>query len=112
MTNKVGRPIGKKASKIKFMIEYYNKSDNKWVELGKYPSLRKASKELDLSYGMLSDLNIGRRKIYNNFYRITNIIKTKKDNLSSDTDDTIISIPDNDIILNDEDLELMGIHTN
>ena len=43
MTKKVGRPVGKKASKTKFLIEFYNKSDNKWVELGRYPSLRKAS---------------------------------------------------------------------
>ena len=46
---------------------------------------------------MLSDLNIGRRRIYNNFYRITNILKTKKEDTGSDTDDTIITIPDQDM---------------
>lgn len=70
---KVGRKKGQMATKDKYLIEVHNIKDDKWDELGRFPSLRKASKELNLSYGLLSDLNIGRRKIYNNFYRVVNL---------------------------------------
>ena len=70
---KVGRKKGQIATKDKYLIEVHNIKDDTWDELGRFPSLRKASKELGLSYGLLSDLNIGRRKIYNNFYRVVNL---------------------------------------
>ena len=70
---KVGRKKGQIATKDKYLIEVHNIKDDTWDELGRFPSLRKASKELGLSYGLLSDLNIGRRKIYNNFYRVINL---------------------------------------
>jgi len=70
---KVGRKKGQTATKDKYLIEVHNIKDDTWDELGRFPSLRKASKELGLSYGLLSDLNIGRRKIYNNFYRVINL---------------------------------------
>jgi hypothetical protein len=73
--NKSGRKIGQRAIKDKFLIQYYNKSLNTWDTLGVYPSLKKASEELNLSYGMLSDINIGRRKLYNKFYKVSDIRK-------------------------------------
>lgn len=76
---KVGRKRGQKATKEKFVIEFHNILENKWVELGRFPSLREASSKLNLSYGLLSDLNIGRRKIYNNFYRVKNLRKSEEE---------------------------------
>ena len=75
---KVGRKKGQTATKDKYLIEVHNIKDDTWDELGRFPSLRKASKELGLSYGLLSDLNIGRRKIYNNFYRVINLRQLEK----------------------------------
>jgi hypothetical protein len=75
---KVGRKKGQTATKDKYLIEVHNIKDDTWDELGRFPSLRKASKELNLSYGLLSDLNIGRRKIYNNFYRVINLRQLEK----------------------------------
>lgn len=70
---KVGRKKGQVATKEKYLIQVKNIKENIWEDLGRYPSLRKASSELNLSYGLLSDLNIGRRRIYNNFYRVVNL---------------------------------------
>ena len=76
---KVGRKKGQVATKDKYMIEYYDKIDEQWRLLGIYPSLKQASVKLKLNYGLLSDLNIGRRKIYKSFYRVTEIDKKKDD---------------------------------
>ena len=76
---KAGRKIGQIATKDKYIIEYHNKKNGEWELLGKYPSLKKASYELDINYGLLSDLNIGRRKLYNNFYRINKIVDDEND---------------------------------
>lgn len=90
--NKAGRKKGQKATKDKYIIECKNIKDNKWEELGRYPSLLKASKDLDISYGLLSDVNIGRRKLYSKFYRITTIKKYNKDKLDKLDDDNITPI--------------------
>jgi hypothetical protein len=68
-----GRKKGQTATKDKYLIQYYNKSSDVWDDLGIYPSLRSASQELKLSYGLLTDLNIGRRKLYNAFYKIIDV---------------------------------------
>lgn len=94
--NKVGRKKGQIATKNKYLIEVHNIKDDTWDELGRFPSLRKASKELNLSYGLLSDLNIGRRKIYNNFYRVVNMNKNKIEILESDEE---IEIPEKNSLI-------------
>jgi hypothetical protein len=93
---KVGRKKGQIATKNKYLIEVHNIKDDTWDELGRFPSLRKASKELDLSYGLLSDLNIGRRKIYNNFYRVVNMNKHEKTELKKELE----------ILESDEEIEI------
>lgn len=97
--NKVGRKKGQIATKDKYLIEVHNIKDDKWDELGRFPSLRKASKELNLSYGLLSDLNIGRRKIYNNFYRVVNLKQKEPEILEviSDEEIKIETVKNNDI---------------
>ena len=72
---KRGRKPGSKATKLKFEIFYYDKINDKWNSMGKFASLRQASKskEIGLSYGILSDINIGRRPIYRQFYKIEKI---------------------------------------
>ena len=77
--SKAGRKKGQVATKDKYIIEYYDRIEEQWRQLGIYPSLKQASIKLKLNYGLLSDLNIGRRKIYKDFYRVTEIEKPKKE---------------------------------
>lgn len=104
---KVGRKKGQKASKDKYLIEYYDKVNEQWEELGIYPSLKDASEKLNLSYAMLSDLNIGRRKIYDKFYRVTEIKKiTTKSHIEEEPDELIdMSIFNKDMLMLQSDSE-------
>ena len=82
---KAGRKIGQTAVKNKFIIKTHNLKTDEWEDIGLYPSLRKASESLNIPYSLLSDLNIGRSKIYKNFYKVINIIKEKESEKAEET---------------------------
>jgi len=63
--------------KYKYLVFYYDKKNEKWIELGLYNSLKEASYKLNINYYILTDIykNNGLRKIYNQFYKIEKVNK-------------------------------------
>jgi hypothetical protein len=68
-----GRKKGIPPTKPKFTIEWLDVIKKEWQALGTFPTLKEASKQLNIDYEILTDMNIGRRKVYRNFYRIIKI---------------------------------------
>lgn len=69
---------GFKSDVKKYIIKSHNLTTDTWEIMGEYSSLLEASKIVNISYDRLTDMYKGKRKIYNNFYKIEKIPQIPK----------------------------------